>query len=115
MALCACQHVELAQIRVTVADTEVGGVQLPKLPKLMVVTESTEENDFVAVTRTYFLGEPPPEQVVPQVAVVPAEHSQNTLLVAVTPVSAVEFCAVELMPVESLGYWMPYCAPSWAP
>ncbi len=82
---------------VTVADTEVGIVQFPRRK---LETESAAENALVVVTLTYFLGEPPPGQDVPHVAggVWPAVHSQNTLLVAVTPVRPVAFCAVVLVP-----------------
>jgi len=37
-------------IKVTDAETDVGGVQLPKLPKLVVAVVSTEVNDVVVVT-----------------------------------------------------------------
>ena len=92
---------------VTVAETDVGDVQCPKLPKLSVPLENTDENDLVAVTATYFLRTPPPVHVELQLIEVPAVHSQNTLLLAVTPVNPVAFCAVELMPEESEGYCTP--------
>ena len=90
-------------IVVTVAESEVGDVQWPNLPKLIVALDNTDWNDLVVVTDTYFFRMPPPVQVELQLTVVPAVHSQNTLLVAVTPVRPVAFCAVELMPDESSG------------
>src|SRR5258708_26022037 len=100
---------------VTVADELVGGVQLPKLPKLRVVTDSTEEKDFVVVTVTYFFRSAPPLQVELQLTVTPEVHSQNTLLVAVAPLRPAAFCAVVFMPELSDGLKLPYCAASRAP
>ena len=37
---------------VTDADSDVGGVQLPKLPKLSVAAVSTESNDLAVLTVT---------------------------------------------------------------
>ena len=100
---------------VTDEDTVVGGVQDPKLPKLKVVTASTDEKDFVAVTVTYFFRRAPPLQLERQLTATPETHSQKTLLVAVTPLRPVAFCAVVLMAVELPGWKLPYCAPSRAP
>jgi len=87
---------------VTVADTEVGIVQLPKRK---VETESAAENDFVVVTATYFFLVL--QLVLQSLILTPDVHSQNTSGVAVTPVRPVAVCAVEVMPVVSSGYWMP--------
>ncbi len=96
---------------VTVADTVAGIVQLPKRK---AETESVGENALVVVTLTYFLGKPPPGQGAPHAAagVWPAVHSQNTLLVAVTPVRPVAFCAVVLVPDAPVGdVSVGYCTP----
>src|SRR5690349_13340680 len=100
---------------VTEAESEVGGVQLPNEPNLIVACRKTEVKDLVVVTVMYFLGEPPPVQVEVHETVVPAVHSQNTVLFAVTPESPVAFLAVKLMFVVSLEFSMPYWAPSRAP
>src|SRR5579883_911086 len=99
---------------VTDADTDVGGVQLPNEPKLSVDSDRNELNVLVVVTVTYFL-RVLVLQVVEQETVVPFTHSQNTELLAVTPVRPVALTAVELMPLVSLELTMPYCAPSRAP
>jgi hypothetical protein len=76
---------------VTVAVVDVGGVQLPKLPKLKVGTVSTEVNGLVVVTVTYLFRIALPLQVEVQLTVTPEVHSQKTLLLAVTPVRPVAF------------------------
>ena len=85
-----------------------GGVQLPSQPldpfrpKVVVAGPSTEEKGAVAETVMYLLRTALPVQVEVHKTDVPGadEHSQNTLLVAVTSVRPVAFCAVVLMLLE---------------
>src|SRR5689334_7899786 len=102
---------------VTEAVALVGGVQLPKLPNLVVAWPSTDVNDAVVVTVMYVFRTALPVQVVLHETAVPGadEHSQNTELLAVTPVRPVAFCAVVEMLAVSVGAMMPYWAPSRAP
>ena len=91
----------------TEPDNDVGAFQLPYLPKAWVVELSMEVKVAEVVTLTYFLGLVPPVQVEVQDTVVPDVHSQNTVLVAVTPVSPVAFCAVVLMLSDSVEAIIP--------
>ncbi len=90
------------------ADTEVGGVQLPNDPKLKVGFDRNDVNGLVVFTVMYFLSVWPVPHVVEQDTLTPAVHSQNTVLVAVTPERPVAFCAVAMMLAESLEFSMPY-------
>src|ERR1700742_3992706 len=77
-----------------VADVVVGGVQLPKLPKLIELPVMTDAKGLLAVTVRYFFSVWPEPQVVVQETDVPLVHPQNVECEAVTPVSPVAFCAV---------------------